>query len=96
MKQIYRFDCVPPPALSEKTLRAEIERRNTHKQTALFALAGILANWCLIIMAVMLYHVNAYLSIACASYIIIAMCGGGAIATVYLKNKRRKLSWLSL
>ena len=95
MKQIFCFDYAQPPALSEKMLRNEIERRKTRCQTALIALAVALLQWCLLIASVVLYSVNIYLSVVCMSYNMIAVCGAGVIAAVYA-NKRRNDSWLLL
>ena len=95
MKHIYHFDLIQPPALSERTLKAELERRKTQRHTALLALAGILVNWCLIIVAIALYPINIFFSIACICYMLIAICGGGAIAAVYSKITRRKMQCLS-
>ena len=89
MKQIYCFDYAQPPALSEKILRIEIERRKTRRQSALVALAVALFQWCLLVAAVMLYSVNIYLSAACMSYIAIAVCGAGVIAAVYANKRDR-------
>ena len=88
MKQIYRFDRALPPPLSEKSLRAEIERRKTQRYAAILALAGILANCCFALAAFLLYPVNAIFSIACVSYVIISICGGGIVAAVYSNNRR--------
>ena len=93
MKQIYHFDSARPPALTEKMLRIEIERRRMLRQTALVALAGALINWCLFIAAFLLYTVNIFLSIACISYTFTAIYGAGAIAAVYVN--RRNILWLS-
>ena len=95
MKQIYCFNYAQPPAISEKMLRIEIERRKTRLQTALAALAVALFQWCLLVAAVMLYSVNIYLSVVCMSYNVIAVCGAGVIVAVYA-NKRRNDSWLLL
>lgn len=88
MKQIYRFDCVRPPVLSEKMLQAEIERRKIQKQTVLLALAGILADWCLVVAAVILQPVSVFLSFACISYACIAVCGSVVIAIVFSQKRR--------
>ena len=93
MKQIYHFDSAQPPALTEKMLRIEIERRRMLRQTALVALAGALINWCLFITAFLLYSVNIFLSVACISYTFAAIYGAGAIAAVYVN--RRNFLWLS-
>jgi hypothetical protein len=92
LKQIYRFDGIAPPAVSEKTLWVEIERRKAKRQMALLALAGILAELCLLITALILQPVNAVLSIICIAYVCIAMSGGGVIAIVFT-HKRGNFTW---
>ena len=88
MRQIYNFDSVQPPPLSERMLAVELQRRKTRRQTALLALAGVMSVWCLIAAAFILYSVNVYLAAACMSYVIIAVCGAGVIAAVYMNNRR--------
>lgn len=92
MKQIYCFDGIQPPAISEKTLRTEIERRKMKRQAALLALAGMLAEVCLLITALILQPVNAVLSMIIIAYVCVAMCGGGVIAIVFI-HKRRNFIW---
>ena len=88
MKQIYRFDAAAPPPVNERSLRAELERRKLKRQTALFALAGMLIDWCLIAAAIALYPVNPTVSIACFAYAGFALCGGGAVAIVFTRKRR--------
>ena len=95
MKQIYHFDSVQPPALSEKTLNAELERRKIRRYTTILASAGVLVNVCLVVMAVVFYPINIYLSIACICYTFIAICGGGVIAAIYTNSTRRNNQCLS-
>ena len=90
MKQIYHFDKAAPPALSEKTLRAELERRKLKRQAVILALAGAIANGCLFAISAALLSVNPALSFACFVYACIATFGGGAIAIVF-SLKRRSL-----
>lgn len=92
MKQIYRFDGIQPPAISEKTLRTEIERRKIKRQTALLVLAGMLTEICLLITALILQPVNAVLSTIFVAYVWVAMSGGGVIAIVFI-HKRRNFTW---
>lgn len=92
MKQIYRFDTVHPPALNEKMLRAELEKRKERRQVTLLAVAGILIIWCLIITAIMVWPVSIYLSYACFAYACFAMCGAAVIAIIFT-YKRRTLAW---
>ena len=91
MKQIYHFDGIKPPAVSEKTLRAEIDRRKMKGQTALLALAGLLAEICLLTAAFILQPVNAILSMIFVAYVCIAISGSGAIAIVFA-HKRGNLT----
>ncbi|GEM_PF-566672 len=94
MNQIYHFDGIRPPAVSEKTLRTEIERRKMRRQTALLALAGIIAEMCLLITALILQPVNFVLSMICVAYVCVAISGSGVIAIVFT-HKRRNLTWAS-
>ncbi len=90
MKQIYRFDCNQPPAASEKTPRAESERRTAYRQTVLLALAGVLVELCLFVTALVLQPFNTVLSMGCIAYVCISVSGGGVIAIVF-SHKRRNL-----
>lgn len=92
MKQIYRFDDIQPPAVSEKTLRVAIERRKMKRQTAILALAGMLAEICLLITALILRPFDAVLSMISAAYVCVAITGGGVIAIVFI-HKRRNFTW---
>ncbi len=90
MKQIYPFDSFQPPDLSEKKLRAEIQRRATLRQTALLALAGILAELCLIAAALFVSPINEVLAFAIIAYVCVSISGCAIIAVVY-DLKRRNL-----
>lgn len=90
MKQIYRFDDTAPPPLSEKSLRTEIERRKLRRQTVLLALAGNLSVLCMIAAAFLLLPVSIIVSVSCIAYACVAICGGTAIAIVFI-DKRRNL-----
>ena len=88
MKQIYPFDSFQPPNLSEKKLRAEIQRRETLRQTALLALAGILAELCLIAAALLVRPVNEVLAFAIIAYVCVSISGCAIIAIVYDLRRR--------
>ncbi|HWQ76304.1 MAG TPA: hypothetical protein VN441_13410 [Syntrophomonas sp.] len=92
MKQIYRFNGIQPPAVSEKTLQAEIERRKEQRQIVLLVMAGILAGLCLLITAIVLQPINIILSMICIAYACVSMSGGGVIAIVFA-HKRRNFTW---
>ncbi len=88
MKQIYRFDSNQPPTVSEKMLRAEIERRKVLRQTVLLALAGVSVELCLFITGLILQPVNAVLSTLCIAYACVAVCGNCVIAIVFTQRRR--------
>ncbi len=92
MKKIYRFDGIQPPAISEKALRTEIERRKMKRQTTLLVLAGMLTEVCLLITALILQPVNSVLSMIFVAYVCVAMSGGGVIAIVFI-HRRRNFTW---
>jgi hypothetical protein len=91
MRSIYRFDEVPPPFVSEKTLREEAERRRSRRRTVTLALAGALSELCLLLAAAMLHPINAALSYACIAYVSIAISGSAAIAIIF-SHKRRSIT----
>ena len=92
MKQIYRFDGQLPPALRERDLAAELERRRLRRQTALLVLAGMLSLFCLLLTGAVLYPVFPALSLACLVYFCAAVTGACILAVVFVQ-KRRELSW---
>ncbi len=91
MNQIYRFDHARPPFVSEKTLRAELERRRLRRQAVLLALAGVFVELCMLFAAALLRPVNAALTFAGVAYVCVAVSGGGAIAVIYSHIRRSSL-----
>lgn len=83
MTQIYSFDDNRPPVITEKILRTELARRNTLKQTVLLVIAGMLSELCLLIAALILYPINAALSLICFAYVGIAISGSIVIAFAF-------------
>lgn len=88
MKTIYRFEDAKPPFVSEKTLRAELERRRLRCLSALVAVAGLLAELCLLFAAALLFPENAALSYACTAYVLLALSGGGVVALLFYRKRR--------
>lgn len=86
MKQIYDFEQYNPPALNERIVREEIEKRKLRWQTALIALAGILIQ---IIIAVLGFEaVDEYpiITILCCMYVLLSTTGGSILAVVYTQK----------
>ena len=90
MNRIYCFDDARPPFVSEKTLWAELERRRLRRLTVLLAVAGVFAELCLLLAAVLLLPVNAALSFAGIAYVCVAVSGAGAIAAVFSQIHKRR------
>lgn len=86
MKQIYNFEQVSPPVLTERQLRAELERRKLQRRVALLAVAGGLMVIALLMWAVRFYPVYPQLTWFCGIYILIGVLGSASIALAYSKK----------
>lgn len=80
MKQIYNFEANNPPVLNESMLRAELERRQLRRQTTLTAIAGILTQLVVLIVAFLLIEHSLLLAVVCISYVIFSTTGGTIVA----------------
>lgn len=86
MKQIYHFEQMAPPVLTERQLRAELERRNLQRQTALLTIASSLMAATLLIWAIWLYPQMPILLVFCGSYGLVGMLGSAVITLAYVKK----------
>ena len=86
MKQIYNFDAAPPPALTERTLQAELERRTRRRQTVLLAVAGWLLQIAVVLAAALVFPSYPLLAAASICYIFISIAGSGAVAVVWAQK----------
>lgn len=77
MEQIYNFEGVKPPVLTEKTLRAAEERRQSRKRILMFLLAAILEMLCLGSFASAIAVSAPMAAIILYGYIILSILGGG-------------------
>lgn len=86
MKQIYDFEQYNPPALNERIIREESERRKLRIQTALVALAGILIQ--IVVIALGFGIIGEYPIIAtiCFLYVLLSTTGGSVLAVVYTQK----------
>jgi len=82
MKQIYNFEVHEPPRLSERQLRAELERRRLRLQTMLIALAGILMQAVVVFLAFLLRAEQPILAVLCLGYTVISVTGSSVLAIV--------------
>lgn len=86
MKQIYSFEKKAPPVLNESMIYAKIEKRKVYKQTALFAVAGILQLIAVMMFAFVCVKLYPWIAIACFAYVLLSIIGCGAIAVVYTRK----------
>ena len=86
MKQIYDFERARPPALSERMLRKEAERRRTGAVTALLAVAGLLTQLVVLIFGVLMFGFYPWVTAVCFLYVLISLTGGGVLALVLTKK----------
>lgn len=86
MKQIYNFEKLHPPVLNEAMLRAEMQRRKLHLQTALLVLAGFLLQGVIALLGYSAIDWYPWLSALCFGYIMISTTGCGIIAVVYSRK----------
>ncbi|MBR6826044.1 MAG: hypothetical protein IKM59_05805 [Oscillospiraceae bacterium] len=86
MKQIYNFEQHHPPVLNENMIRAEMERRKLHWQTALLVLAGILLQVVVALFGYSAMDWYPWISSVCFGYIIISTTGCGIVAVIYSRK----------
>lgn len=86
MNRIYNFEQHDPPALNENMIRAEIERRKLHLQTALLVLAGILLQVVIALFGYSAMDWYPWISSVCFGYIIISTTGCGIVAVIYSRK----------
>lgn len=88
MNQIYHFDSYSPPVLNEAMLRRERERRRQQRAVAAAAVGGALTLLCLLAMALLLFPIAPQVSLILSVYLTLSVMGAGAVALVFLKQRR--------
>ncbi len=89
MKQIYPFDAYPPPRCSEALLQERLEKRRRRRITILLALAGVLLQWAMGLLGVLLWPDLPVLAAVLILYPLPAAAGGGTLAVVYAQKEVR-------
>ena len=82
MKQIYNFEQHKPPVLNENMLRAELERRKLHWQTAIVAVASILIQALMAALGLFTMNEHPLIATACLIYVVLSTTGSGVLAIV--------------
>lgn len=86
VKQIYNFERHNPPALNENMIRAEIERRKLHGQTALLVLAGMLLQVVVVLFGYSAVDWYPWISAICFGYVVVSAAGCGVVAVAYSRK----------
>ncbi len=83
MKQIYDFEQYNPPALNERLVREESEKRKLRFQTALIAIAGILIQILIAVLGLEAMEEYPVIAVFCFLYVFLSTTGGSVLAVVY-------------
>lgn len=86
MTPSYDFERSDPPALDERTLRRELERREQRRRTVLLAIAGALSQALLVLSGLMCLEVFPALALGCFCFAAISTAGSASIAIVYVQK----------
>lgn len=86
MTPSYDFERFDPPALDERALRRELERREARRNTILLAIAGALFQALFVLLGVLYLEVFPLLSLGCFCFVLISTAGSGAVAIVYVQK----------
>ena len=80
MTQIYHFEAKQPPVLNEAMLQTELKKRQMRRQTAIAAVAGILTQIALLLLALAISRYSMILAVCCVVYVIVSATGSTIIA----------------
>ncbi len=86
MRRTCDFERFDPPALTEKSLRRELARREQRKRTVLLALAGTLLEVLLALLGLLYLEFFPALGLGCICSAIVSMAGSGAVAIVFVQK----------
>ena len=88
MNLYFDFENHNPPALTEKELRKENERRDLQKQILLLRIAAFLVSLCLVLFALIAAKNYAIISIICILFAGVYVIGSGVISVVFFSKRR--------
>lgn len=86
MKTSYDFERFDPPALDERALRRELDRRAGLRRTILLAVAGALIQTLLVVFGLLYLEAFPTLALGCICFAIISTAGSGVITIVYTQK----------
>lgn len=86
MKQSCDFERFGPPALNERMLRQELEKRQERRRTILLAAAGALLEALFALLGLLCWDAAPVLTAGCICFAIVSAAGSGAIAIVFIQK----------
>lgn len=86
MKQVFDFEQFAPPALNERLLRRELEKRAERRRTVLLAVAGALFQGVFILLGLLFWSTIPALTLACVGFAIVSTVGSGVIVIIYAQK----------
>lgn len=86
MKQVFDFEQFTPPALNERLLRRELEKRAERRRTVLLVIAGALLQVLFILLGLLCWSPAPAVALACVSFAVASVVGSGVIAIVYAQK----------
>lgn len=95
MKSIYNFEAFEPPKITEKMLKEVTARRVLRKQAILLAIASLLANISIAILAVYVSRIHLLAGIICLSFFCFSLIGNGLISVLFIYQRRRNYHVIS-
>ena len=86
MKMVLDFEQFTPPALNERLLRQELEKRTQRRRTVLLAVAGTLFQAVFILLGLLCWNALPALALACIGFAIVSIVGSGVITIIYTQK----------
>lgn len=86
MKTVLDFERFTPPALNERLLRRELEKRTRRRRTVLLAVAGALFQAVFILLGLLCWSALPALSLACVGFAVVSTAGSGVITIIYTQK----------
>ncbi len=86
MKQTYDFERFPPPALNERMLRRELQKRAERRCTVLLAVTGALFQVVFILLGLLCWNTIPVLTLICICFSLVSVVGSGAITIIYAQK----------
>ncbi len=86
MRQTCDFERFTPPALTERDLRRELEKRQRRRRTVLLAAAGALLELALVLLGLLYLNISPALGAGCICFALVSIGGSGAITIVFTQK----------